>query len=110
MTNIRRDSAWYTIVTWMFKPGVVAGYIIALWYVETFIYQGQDKKTCYVFIFSVAVYYMRAVAHARGAMVELLRNMLVLEAEDKIFLQKNIREAKTGRKYLSCTFGRSSRF
>jgi hypothetical protein len=34
MTNIRRDSAWYTIVTWMFKPGVVAGYIIALWYVN----------------------------------------------------------------------------
>jgi hypothetical protein len=31
MTNIERDSYWYFIVTWMFKPGVVAGYIIALW-------------------------------------------------------------------------------
>jgi len=68
------------------------------------------EKTCFGCNYSVAVYYMRAVAHARGAMVELLRNMLVLEAEDKIFLQKNIREAKTGRKYLSCAFGRSSRF
>ncbi|XP_059472562.1 transmembrane channel-like protein 7 isoform X2 [Neocloeon triangulifer] len=74
--NIDRDSNWYKIGKWVFKPGVVAGYIIAL---------------------CVGVYYMRAVAHARGVMVELLRNMLVLEAEDKIFLQKNIREAKCGR-------------
>ncbi|XP_065339052.1 transmembrane channel-like protein 7 isoform X1 [Cloeon dipterum] len=76
LNSIDKNSNWYTIGEWIFKPGVVAGYIIAL---------------------CVGVYYMRAVAHARGAMVELLRNMLVLEAEDKIFLQKNIREAKSGR-------------
>lgn len=35
VTTIERSSAWYTIVTWMFKPGVVAGYIIALWYLKT---------------------------------------------------------------------------
>jgi hypothetical protein len=32
-------------------------------------------------------------------MVELLRNMLELEAEDKIYLQQSIRDASKGRKF-----------
>ncbi|KAG8222541.1 hypothetical protein J437_LFUL004577 [Ladona fulva] len=58
----------------------------------------------YISIFSVGIYYLRAVAMARVQMVKKLREMLVMEAKDKEYLLGNIFKVTEGR------FGPGSEF
>ncbi|XP_015509206.1 transmembrane channel-like protein 5 isoform X1 [Neodiprion lecontei] len=67
--QLRNDSQFWVVVTGLAKPGIGAAILIAM---------------------CVAVYYLRAKACARKEMVEILRGMLVLEAQDKEFLLNGI--------------------
>lgn len=67
--KLQSNSTFWVIVTGLAKPGIGAGILIAM---------------------CVAVYYLRARAHARKEMVQILRKMLVLEAHDKEFLLNGI--------------------
>lgn len=48
---------------------------------------------------SVALYYLRAKAHAQKKLVDILNDMLLLEAQDKKYLLNSITLVTDGRKY-----------
>ncbi|GLH12234.1 Uncharacterized protein GBIM_16986, partial [Gryllus bimaculatus] len=72
--QLKQDHAIIKVFVYITKPGVVAGILIGI----------------------VVVYYLRAQSQAHIHMVDILREMLHLEAKDKDFLLSNITKVSEG--------------
>ncbi|KAK7867508.1 hypothetical protein R5R35_009411 [Gryllus longicercus] len=73
--QLKQDHAIIKVFVYITKPGVVAGILIGM---------------------CVVVYYLRAQSQAHIHMVDILREMLHLEAKDKDFLLSNITKVSEG--------------
>lgn len=75
MFQVERKNMFMTVIKFIVKPGVTAGILLAM---------------------CVGVYYLRAKSQAHRSMVNILREMLVLEAKDKEFLLRSISRVTEG--------------
>ncbi|KAF2879289.1 hypothetical protein ILUMI_26881 [Ignelater luminosus] len=73
--QLEQSSTFWKILIYLVKPGTIALILVAM---------------------CVIVYYLRAKAYAQKDMVNILKNMLVLEAKDKEFLLENISKVTEG--------------
>lgn len=95
--QLQKDHGVVKFLMFLTKPGVITGLLIAMRYYSIpflFVQVLPSSK----FYFSVRVYYLRAKSNAQRGVVELLREMLKIEAKDKEFLLTNISKVTDGSK------------
>ncbi|XP_067006643.2 transmembrane channel-like protein 5 isoform X1 [Anabrus simplex] len=73
--QLKQDSDFFKFIMFFTKPGVVAGILVAM---------------------CVGVYYLRAQSKAQEHMVNILQEMLIVEAKDKEFLLTNLSKVTRG--------------